>query len=278
MDFVATNISDKHGSKPVNFVGLTMVDVLTVVMGQPVMAKTLWVTCTSGKSIDVLSLNLDIFYNLHHWLCTVHLLFLYLLPCWQDTMLGFIFVFSQTGGPLNLAFISVERYVAVIYPTSYRKLNQYRFREMCAASVWILSLTIGFISVLLKNDQFFNGRGLMDIFPLSWLVTMTTLVVHSSISIARALKKSGVGNSKLHPGKKKALKTVLATLLIVVFCYGSMSILIRLGSFMSKTQLNIYIIPFGVGFLSAASVAHPVYHLFSQGRLFNCLRRRGEGA
>lgn len=277
MDFVPTNISYKRTSLPVNYVGFTVVDVLTVVMGQPVMAKLLWVTCTSSKSIDILSLNLGIFYNLHHWLCTLHLLFLYLLPWLQEIVLRFIIVFAQIGGPLNLAFISVERYVAVIYPTSYRKLKQYRFREMCAASVWISSLTACFTSIFVKSSLFDSGKGVMDDFPLIWMVTMTSLVVHSSISITKALKKSGTGNNKLHPGKKKALKTVVSTLHIVLLCYGSMAILIRLRPVLGQTVKNFYIVPIGVGVLSAASVAHPVYHLFSQGRLFGCLRQRKKG-
>lgn len=278
MDFVATNISQKRDSLPVNSVGLTVVDVLTVVIGQPVMAKMLWVTCTSSKSIDILSLNLGVFYCLHHWLCTAHLLLLYLLPWLQEVVLKFIFVFAQIGGPLNLAFISVERYVAVIYPTSYRKLKQYRFREMCAASVWILAVTLSFISIFLKNCTFDSGQGLPDNFPLLWMVAMTSLVAQNSISIAKALKASGVGNSELHPGKKKALKTVVATLLIVLLCYGSMSILIRLRLVWSETVKDFDIIAVGVGLVSAASVAHPVYYLFSQGRLFDCLGHRGKGA
>lgn len=278
MDFVLTNISEKLTQSSFNVVGLTVVDVLTVVLGQPVMAKTLWVTCTQSKPIDILSLNLDIFYNFHQWLCTIHLLFLYLLPWLQDVVLKFIFVAAQTGGPLNLAFISLERYVAVIHPTSYRKLKQYRFREMCAASVWILSLTIYSINSYLRNSSFNSERNLSADIPIIWMVTMTSLVVHSSISIAKALKKPGVGNGKLHPGKKKALKTVVATLQIVLLCYGSMAILVRIGCFEVETTASFVFIPFGLGLMSAASIIHPLYHLFTQGRLFDCLMHRGEGA
>lgn len=278
MDFVPTNISEQLTSLSINFVGLTVVDVLTVVMGQPVMAKMLWVTCTSSKPIDVLTLNLAIFYNLHHWLCTVHLLFLYLLPWLQDFVLRLIFIFAQTGGPMNLAFISVERYVAVIYPTSYQKLKQYRFREMCAASVWFMSITICFLCAFLKSPLFISDWDEMANVPLVWMVTTTSLVVHSSIRIAKALKEPGVGNSKLHPGKKKALKTVVATLHIVLLCYGSLSIILRLGAIVVDTLRQFYMIPCGLCLLSAASIAHPVYHLFSQGRLFYCLRQRGKGA
>lgn len=276
MDFFPTNISYKDTSLPINFLGLTVVDVLTVVVGQPVMAKMLWVTSTSSKSIDILNLNLGIFYNVHHWMCTIHLLLMYLLPRIQEIVLRFIFVYAQTGGPLNLAFISVERYVAVIYPTSYRKLKQYKFREMCAAAVWIISLTIAFISMFFKIAQVYAGFGLLDTLPLIWMVSLTMSVVHNNISIARALRKSRVGNSKLHPGMKKAHKTVIATLYIVLLCYGTMSVLIRVGIHVGREMKELYIIPFSVGFLSAASVAHPVYHLFSKGRLFDCFKHEGK--
>lgn len=278
MDFDPSNISlEKASLLPVNNVGLTVIDVLTVVIGQPVMAMAMWITCTSSKPIDILSLNLDIFYNLHHWFCTVHLLFLYLLPWLQQVLLRFMYAFALTGGPLNLAFISTERYVAVIHPTSYRKLKQYRFREMCAASVWILSLTISFISTFLKNNLVVLGQGIMDNFPIAWMVTMTTVVAHSNISIAKALKQPGVGNCKLHPAKKKALKTVVATMHMVLLCYGSLSILIKIGPPLGDTLSNLYLFPLSLGLLSAASVAHPMYHVFSQGKLLKYLRHRGKG-
>lgn len=276
MDSFPTNISHKDALLPVNFLVLTVVDVLTVVMGQPVMAKMLWVTCTSSKSIDILNLNLGIFYHVHHWICTIHLLFMYVLPKIQEIVLRFMFVYAQTGGPLNLAFISVERYVAVIYPTSYRKLKQYKFREMCCVAVWIFSLTIAVTGIFFKASVLDSVSGIQDTIPLAWMVSLTISVVHNNISIARKLRKSRVGNSKLHPGMKKAHKTVVATLCIVLLCYGTMSVLLRVGLYLEREVKELYITPFSVVFLSAASVVHPVYHLFSQGRLLDCFKHKGK--
>lgn len=277
MDFSPTNTS-RPLVRPVNLVSLTVVNVLTVVVGQPVMARMLWVTATSSQSIDVLNMNLGIYYAAYHWMCTTHLLLLYLLPVLQEIVLSFMFAFGQTGGPLNLAFISLERYVAVIYPTSYHKLKQYKFREMCAAAVWFFSFTFAFISIFLKSPLEYYGKGLVDSLPVVWMAALMMLVVHCSFSIGRALRKSRAGSSKMNPGKKKAFHTVVATLHIVLLCYGTMTVLSRLQLYMDKEMIQLKVLPLSLAFLSAASVAHPLYHLYSQGRLFDCLQHRGPGA
>lgn len=171
---------------------------------------------------------------------------------------------------MNLSFICMERYVAVIYPTSYPLLKKYRFREVCAAAVWVVSLPISFISTLAVDAASSFGTEAFLTLPSGSLVTMLVMVVHSSISITKALKKSGVGNGKMHPSKKKAFKTVLATMYLVMICYAPLTVLQNI-SFWNPIK-EVYIVPISVGFLSVASVAHPLYHLSSQGKLFTFLK------
>lgn len=246
---------------------LSVIDIATLVVGQPVMAKLLWVSWTSRKTTDILSLNLGVFHNVHYWICTVHLSLLHLQTNVHTKALRFLFVYGQVGGPINLSFICMERYVAVIYPTSYPLLKKYRFREVCAAAVWIVSVPMSFISILAADGMSSLNTEVFGTLPFVWLVTTLVMVVHSSISITKALKKSGVGNAKMHPAKKKAFKTVLATMYLVMICYAPLTILQRLA--FADPIKELYIVPIGVWFLCAASVAHPLYHLSSQGKLFS---------
>lgn len=249
---------------------LSVIDIATLVVGQPVMAKLLWSSWTSRKTTDILSLNLGVFHNVYYWICTVHLSLLHLQTSVHKKALRFLFVYGQVGGPMNLCFICMERYVAVIYPTSYPLLKKYRFREVCAVAVWIASVPISFISIFGADTVSFLGTDALGALPFISLATTSVMVVHSSISIAKALKKSSVGNAKMHPGKKKAFKTVHATMYLVMICYAPLTILQRLAFVDSVKEL--YIVPIGVCFLCAASVAHPLYHLSSQGKLFSFLK------
>lgn len=250
---------------------LSVVDIATIVLGQLVMAKLLWVSWTSRKTTDILSLNLDVFYNVHYWICTVHLSLLHLRTSVHAKALKFLFVYGQVGGPMNLSFICMERYVAVIYPTSYPLLKKYRFREVCAAAVWFVSVPMSFVSIF-AEDAVFSVTDTFGTLPLAWLMTTLVMVVHSSISIAKALKKSGVGNAKMHPAKKKAFKTVRATMCLVMICYAPLTVIQHIA--FSDPIKAFYIVPISVFFLCVASVAHPLYHLYQlhQGKLFNFLK------
>lgn len=249
---------------------LSVIDIATIVLGQTVMVKLLWISWTSRKTTDVLSLNLSVFHNVHYWICTVHLSLLHLRTNVHTKALKFLFTYGQVGGPMNLFFICMERYVAVIYPTSYPLLKKYRFREVCAAAVWLVSVPLSFVSVLAADIASSLGAEAFGTLPFVWLVSTLVMVAHSSISIAKALKKSGVGNAKMHPGKKKAFKTVLATMYIVMICYAPLTVLQNIA--LSDPVKELYIVPIGVCFLCAASVAHPLYHLSSQGKQFSFLK------
>lgn len=274
MEFFSSNFSSAvtgsgvvFGSAYVAF--LSVIDIATLVVGQPLMAKLLWISWTSRKTADILSLNLGVFHNVHYWICTVHLSLLHLQTNMHTNVLKFLFVYSQIGGSMNLSFICMERYVAVIYPMSYPLLKKYRFREVGAAAVWLASVPMSFISVF-ATETTSPMTDVLATLPFVWVVIMTVMVVHSSVSITKVLKKSGVGNAKMHPGKNKAFKTVLVTMYIVMICYVPLTVLQRLAY--ADQVKEFYIVPIGVCFLCVASVAHPLHHLSSQGKLFNFLK------
>lgn len=277
MENVSSNFT--HDLDPVYLVALSLFDIIPFLVGQPVIAKLLWISFTSKKATDILNFNLALFHDSQNCLSIVHLFVLFLLPKAQKKILECLFVYVQIGGPMNLSFICMERYVAVIYPTSYPLLKKYRFREVCAVAVWFVSVPMVFLHAF-AADSLFSPRGdiyiyIMGILPVLWLTTVTVMVVHFSVRIAQALKKSGLGRDKTHPGKRRAFKTVCATLYVVLFCYAPVTIVQNFRS--NATLYNNIIIPLCVFLLSAASVVHPLFYLSAQGKLFSCLKREKKG-
>lgn len=248
----------------------SLVDILPFLVGQPVIAKLLWLYFTSKKAADILNLNLALFHNLQYLISIVHLHIMFLLPKAQKQVLHFLFGYAQIGGPLNLCFICLERYVAVIHPTSFPVLKRYRFKEISAVVVWSFSVPIALINVL-ASEIILVLKEAMMIFRSSLLVAVTLVTLYCNIRIVLVLKNSGPGAEKLHPVKRRAFKTIFLTVDIVLFCYGPVTILQMLD--LSEDSYNFVIIPICISFLATASVLHPLLYLSSQGKICICLKR-----
>ncbi|KAL7382279.1 hypothetical protein ABVT39_019980 [Epinephelus coioides] len=196
-----------------HLVVLSLNDIITSLIGQPVMARLLWITFNSKKTLDILNCNLALFHNMQYLVSTLHLFALFLLPQNSRIILKFLFVYAGIGGPVCLNFICLERYVAVIYPTFYPLLKKYRFREAGAVTVWLFSVPTALASVLAPDIPSFSQV------PSGMMIGMTTMMVMCNLSIAKALKKSSLGKDLLHPSKRRALKTIRATSCITLLCY-----------------------------------------------------------
>lgn len=249
---------------------LTLTDVSTFLMGQPVIVKLLWITFTSAKTPDILNVNSAVFHNFQYLISVVHVIVLFALPPVHKDLLTFMFVYAQLGGPANLAFICMQRYVAVVHPTLYPLLNKYRIREACAVTVWLLSLPLAFASVF-AGDTFPSGtEGIIKSFPFYVTVFMVGMTVRGTIRIMKTLKKSSPGNDKLHPAKKRAFKTIRATSIITLCFYVPVTVFERF-LFLGECVNGCLITPVCILLLSAASVVHPLFYLSTQGKL-PCLK------
>lgn len=274
MENIFSNVT-LNSSKPESytlqpFLFLSLIDIFTVLVGQPVIAALLWITFTSKKNIDILNCNLALFHNLQYFMLVFHLFVLFLLPHAQANLLKFVFVYAQIGGPMNLSFVCMERYVAVIHPTSYPLLKKYRWREVCVVTVWLFSVHSAFGNVFAENSSYIIDTS-MQVIPISLMVFMTVLMVRFSVSVARALKRFGPGRNKMHPIKKRAFKTVCATSTIVLFCYIPVTFLQKL-KFVNENAYYCVVMPCCILLLSFASVVHPLFYLSTQGKLFTCLK------
>lgn len=250
-------------------VSLSLIDIIPFLVGQPVITKLLWIASTSKKTLDILNCNLALFHNLQYLMSIVHFIVLFVMPNAQFRVLRFLLVYAQIGGPMSLAFICLERFVAVVHPMSYPLLKKYRCREVGAVMVWLFSVPTALVSILTAPGPTSIRDQAIKAFPFSVLVIMTVMVVRCSSSVAKTLKKSGPGSKELHPVKRRAFTTVCATSIIALFCYAPVTLMqeLRLDEEYVCIFTSVCIL-----LLSAASVVHPLFYLSAQRKLFACLK------
>jgi len=242
----------------------SLVDVITLIMGQPVIIKLLLITFNSKKP-DILNFNLALFHNVQYLISICHLIAL-LMNSKHGKIARFLLAYVQIGGPMGLCFICMERYVAVIHPTFYPSLKTYRCRELCALTVWFLSVPLASMTILSSGSPLSPSGVLWRYIPQSVMVLLVMMMVYCSARVARALTKCGPGKDEMHPVKKRALRTVLATSIITMCCYLPVTILQNIVSSLEGLN-NCLFISIHLLCLSSASVVHPMFYLYTQGQL-----------
>ena len=172
-----------------------------------------------------------------------------------------------------MSFICLERYFAVIRPTCYPLLKTYRCREVCAVTVWLLSLLVVSITLGLLEDVSPLAGTVIKTIPVFVMVLMNALMVWCSFCIARTLKRSGPGRDELHPVKRKAFRTVCATSFINLLFYIPVTMMQRF-KFVDEASFRCRIVSVCVLLLSVASVVHPLFYLSTQRRPLSCSKRQ----
>lgn len=252
---------------------VSLVDILTFVIGQPVIVGLLWISFMSKKTPDILNINLGLFYSFQYVMSLVHLVLTFTFPQQQSRFFRFVFVFAQIGGPTGLSSICIQRYVAVIHPASYPLLRKYKYCEVCAAVVWILSVPTAIGSVFI-NIPSPEGKRLSDT-PMVLMVLMILLMWRSSIRIVAMLRRRGPGKDKVHPAKKRAFRTIAATTTMTIMFYIPAALLQSLSSD-NQCHFECVVRPSSVFLLSAASVVHPLFYLYTQRKQLTCLKLHKE--
>lgn len=255
---------------PTHIAILSLIDIFTFIIGEAVAGKLLWIIFTSKKAIDILNCNLALFHTVHYFTSFVHLIFLFLLPQYQITLLKVLLTYTQTGGASSLVFICMERYIAVVYPTSYHLLNKYKFREMCALTVWLLTAVAVFISNLVNIPS--RTDVVLRTIPRFLMLLSCAMMIYFNRNILITLMKSAPEKDELHPAKKRAFLTIRATTFINLSCYIPTTIL-QMFIYLHQPAYDCSLIPLCMTLLSIASLGHPLFYLSTQRKLRLCLKR-----
>ncbi|KAM6966184.1 G-protein coupled receptor 183-A-like [Tautogolabrus adspersus] len=182
--------------------------------------------------------------NLYHWQSK---------EVWSA--IKFSYGVKDTSGPLFLACICLDRFIAVLCPIMFGKLKHIKYR--LSISILVLCLTFAYsaakvVGGLPNFEKVFTGEILA---AFSWMVMC-------NISILWALKKSrGAGKDVMHPMKKRAFKMVLSILCIIVFNYLPPVVLFPFEDYYTPDVFRCYVQPVGFAFLNISSTIQPLVYL-----------------
>lgn len=263
---------------PVHYVCLCIFDVTTAMVGLPLVFRHLWIALSTSP-MDILNLNISIFSMVQ---CFFHLVDVILFTClkryYTEARYGMLW-FSITGGPLFMSIICVERYIAVVWPRHYAILKTYKFREVCSAVSWAVTL---FFSLAMIYAVIFKLASLSLVFYSAITVmcgaTVFTIIT-CNLKILHALKKSGPGRDERHPIKVKAYQTVRRISVILLSCYFPSTVLSRFLQPIPgrPTTAQCIMIPSCLGLILTANIFYSFLTLHSKGKLCSCLKKSAAG-
>lgn len=196
---------------------------------------------------------MDVYFGVMTPLAILNLYLWHSKEVWSS--LKFSYGVKDTSGPLFLSCISLDRFVAVLFPITFGQLKHIKYRLSLTLLVFCLTFAYSAAKVVggLPNfEKVFTGE---------ILATFVWMVV-CNIAILLALKRShGVGKDEMHPMKKKAFKTVLYILFIIVCNYLPPVALFPFEDHYPPDVFRCYVQPVGFAFLNISSTIQPLVYL-----------------
>ncbi|XP_026089801.1 somatostatin receptor type 2-like [Carassius auratus] len=242
---------------------------INLLFGFPLHAYVIWliITGTSGVASGFFSLNLsvsEIGNCLNSLVCIVD-------SClWipqLKTLTWFLLGLGIAGRPLFQCLICVERYLAVVHPVTFLKYKPLRYRVICSAGAWMITLgscLCCMFTVILQTIIFLWFYSIQ--FVLLLFIQLICLV-----TVLWALKQSGPGErgrerKEENHMKRRAFCLILITTVTMIFTYVPFTIS---GFSVIHTQQFIKEL-FSFGFICyvLAGFVQPILYLHRSGKLF----------
>ncbi|XP_028310839.1 psychosine receptor-like [Gouania willdenowi] len=162
---------------------------------------------------------------------------------------------KDTSGPLFFSCICLDRFMAVLFPITFGQLKHIKYRLFLTVIVFFLTFAYAAAKTVggLPNfEKVFTGEILA---AFSWMVVCNA-------SILWALKRShSAGKDEMHPMKKKAFKTVLSILCIIVVNYLPPVAMFPFEDIYTPDVFRCYVQPVGFAFVNISSTTQPLIYL-----------------
>jgi len=176
-----------------------------------------------------------------------------------------------TGRPLFQCLMCVERYLAVVHPVTFLKYKPLRYRAICYAAAWIITLGSCFfyMIVFLWFPTYIYTLSYSTQYFIFFSVQLLCLV-----AVLRALKQSGPGErgrerEEENHMKRRAFYLILITTVSLAITYVPFTIT---GLITILTATNFPIL-WSISYICfmLADLVQPVQYLHRTGKLF-CFR------
>ncbi|XP_065150113.1 P2Y purinoceptor 1-like [Paramisgurnus dabryanus] len=200
---------------PYGFIFYFSVKVINLIVGFPsnvLVMRHILTKKSEGSTSDIFFLNLsiiDAFFSLMTALDLFNRLYL------DDEDVWYFLRFSygvKDMAPLFLTCICLDRYIAVVHPIVFTGIRDNRIRMGVSVVVWGLILPFALTKSILGTRSVNEVLGGVILFALF-------LMIFCNLSIIWVLRKSVAGKEVMNPGKKKAFKTVITVLTLIVVNY-----------------------------------------------------------
>ncbi|XP_077354157.1 proteinase-activated receptor 3 [Festucalex cinctus] len=241
------------------YLGLQFVNMF---LGIPANIMVLWLIRknkgdSSTSDIFILHLAvLDVLFCLIPPLELANIVFLTTSSTWY--VLRFFYGMKDSS-PLFLSCICLDRYVAVVHPITFTELKDRQHRAGLAMLVWLVTLAYAAakcVGRIVNFEKVFTAM----------ILAAFAFMVFCNIAILWALRQSGPGRDEMHPVKKRAFKTVLIILVIIVFNYFPPVALFPFQHYFSPDVFRCYIHYVAFGLMDFSSSIQPLLYL-SKGKV-----------
>ncbi|XP_064181211.1 somatostatin receptor type 2-like [Anguilla rostrata] len=242
---------------PHAFVFCYLIKVFNLVVGFPANIMVMWQVArkkSDSSTSDIFIFNLAIIDAYFCLMTPIELLNRLLL---SDKHIWYFQRFAygiKDTTPLFLTCICLDRYIAVVHPIVFTGIRDNKIRVALSMLVWGLMLSCALCKSVVGEDSTIN------IFT-GLILAAFTIMVFCNLSIIWILRKSVMGKEKMHPMKKKAFRTVVITLAIIVFNYLPPVALFPFAEYYSILEFKCHISVIVFSFMDLSSSIEPLLYM-----------------
>lgn len=187
------------------------------------------------------------------------------------TTCNFVYALNLCGRPLTMACICLDCYLAVVHPITYHQRKSLTPRVILVSLVWTLTIASGL-------GYAFDYTLFATMFPTVPYLVAVVIIGVCDFFIIYTLIKSDPSNNTIHPQKRRALQTVINSLVMTLISYLPPLLIycIAIPQFSAQNFRCIFSIPASIT-TTLGSAVMPLLHLNNLGKLehfmFGCCRK-----